>query len=513
MASHKFIAGKARSHRIHNPPLFEINLTNTIYWHDYETFGVDPRRDRAAQFAGVRTDEQLNIIGEPLVIYCQPAPDMLPHPESCLITGITPQKALAEGLPEAEFIRRIHDEFSRPLTCVAGYNSLRFDDEVTRQLLYRNFNDPYEREYKNGNSRWDIIDMVRLCCALRPDGILWPLKEDGTPGFRLEHLTSANGIVHADAHDALSDVQATIALARLIKEKQPKLYDYVYQLRDKARVQEQLDIISKKPVLHVSSMYPSSRGCLALVAPLTKHPTDKNGVIVYDLRADPAAWMDLSVEEIQRRLFTRHDQLADGELRIPLKVLHINRCPVVAPGKMLDARLAQRYEIDLIKAEEYRQVLLDHPEVIVRVASAFDSKPEAGPEGAPADPDFMIYGGGFFGQGDKRAMAQIRASTAQQLAHWQQPFVDPRLDEMLFRYRARNFPESLSAGETLRWQDYCRQRLLRPADVPGAGVPLSVFNSELARLRELHIDAPTRRLFAELEQYATELAAHVGAYP
>jgi exodeoxyribonuclease-1 len=487
-------------------PQIEFNLSNSIYWHDYETFGVDPRRDRAAQFAGVRTDEQLNIIGAPLVIYCKPAPDMLPHPESCLITGITPQKARAEGLPEAEFIRRIHEEFSRPQSCVAGYNSLRFDDEVTRQLLYRNFSDPYEREYKNGNSRWDIIDMVRLCCALRPEGIVWPVKEDGTPGFRLEHLTAANGIVHADAHDALSDVLATIALARLIKDKQPKLYDYVFQLRDKARVQEQLDIISKKPVLHVSSMYPSSRGCLALVAPLTKHPIDKNGVIVYDLRTDPAEWMSLTTEEIRHRLYTRQDQLAEGELRIPLKVLHINRCPVVAPAKMLDERLAQRYEIDLLKAEEYRQVLLEHPEVIARVASAFDSKPEADTGGAPADPDFMIYGGGFFGQGDKRAMAQIRASTAQQLAQWQQPFVDPRLDEMLFRYRARNFPESLNAGETLRWQDFCRQRLLRPADAPGAGVPLSVFVSELARLRELHADAPTERLFAELENYAAEIS-------
>lgn len=494
-----------------NNALFEFKLTNSIYWHDYETFGVDPRRDRAAQFAGVRTDEQLNIIGEPLVIYCQPAPDMLPHPESCLITGITPQKARADGLPENEFIRRIHEEFSVPQTCVAGYNSLRFDDEMTRQLLYRNFSDPYEREYKNGNSRWDIIDMVRLCCALRPEGIVWPLKEDGTPGFRLEHLTAANGIVHADAHDALSDVLATIALARLIRDKQPKLYDYVYQLRDKARVQEQLDVISKKPVLHVSSMYPASRGCLALVAPLTKHPTDKNGVIVYDLRVAPTDWMALSVEDMQRRLFTRQEQLAEGETRIPLKVLHLNRCPVVAASKLLDERLAQRYEIDLAKAHKHWQMLLDNPQVIAKVASAFDTRPEVGADGAGGDPDFMIYGGGFFGQSDKRAMAQIRASSPRQLAEWQQPFSDSRLAEMLFRYRARNFPSSLNPEEALSWQNFCRQRLQRDADLPGAGVPLSAFSSELARLRELPTDEPTRQLFDQLDQYAAEITALAGA--
>ncbi|MDP2140440.1 MAG: exodeoxyribonuclease I [Gammaproteobacteria bacterium] len=482
-------------------------MTNTIYWHDYETFGADPRRDRASQFAGVRTDEQLNIVGDPLVMYCKPAPDMVPHPEACLITGITPQKALAEGVHEVEFIRRIHEEFARPLTCVAGYNSLRFDDEMTRQLLYRNFYDPYEREWKNGNSRWDIIDMVRLCCALRPEGINWPQKEDGSPSFRLEELTAANGISHADAHDALSDVLATIALAKLIKDRQPRLYEFVYQLRDKNKVQSQLDIISKKPVLHVSSMYPASRGSLALVAPLTRHPTDKNGVIVYDLRVDPTDWMNLSVEEIQRRLFTRQDDLEEGETRIPLKVLHINRCPVVVGSNLLDDSLARRYEIDLVKARQYWQMLVDNPQATASVASAFDRdfEPAAG-KVTPPDPDFMIYDGGFFGAADKKAMQQIRGSSPVELAEWRQSFTDRRLDEMLFRYRARNFPEFLTADERARWSTFCQQRLHRPQDERGAGVSLQELQNELSRLRELHPTEDKRRLLDELEAYALGLS-------
>ncbi|MGH8465308.1 MAG: exodeoxyribonuclease I, partial [Pseudomonas sp.] len=303
-------------------------MANSIYWHDYETFGANPRRDRAAQFAGVRTDEELNIIGEPLVIYCRPAPDMLPHPQSCLITGITPGQALAKGVPEAEFIRRIHDEFSQPQTCVAGYNNLRFDDELTRQLLYRNFYDPYEREYRSGNSRWDIIDMMRLCAALRPEGIIWPRKDDGSISFRLEELCRANGIIHESAHDALSDVLATIALAKLVRERQPRLYDYVFRLRARSAVEERLDIIKRTPVLHISSMYPASQGCMALTAPLTRHPVDRNGFLVYDLRQNPEEWMSLSVDDIRRRLFTRREELGEDEPRISLKVLHSNRCPV-----------------------------------------------------------------------------------------------------------------------------------------------------------------------------------------
>src|SRR5690606_22124338 len=143
---------------------------------------------------------------EPLVIYCQPTEDMLPQPEACLITGITPQKAKSEGIREVEFIRLIHEQFSKPDTCVAGYNSIRFDDEVTRNTLYRNFFDPYAREWQNGCSRWDLIDVMRLAYALRPDGIQWPTREDGLPSFRLEDLTRANGVEHEAAHDAMSDV-------------------------------------------------------------------------------------------------------------------------------------------------------------------------------------------------------------------------------------------------------------------------------------------------------------------
>ena len=129
----------------------------TFLWHDYETFGAVPRRDRPAQFAAIRTDADLNEIGEPMMLYCQPALDVLPEPESCLITGITPQECLAKGVPEHEFARRINDALAEPGTIGVGYNSIRFDDEVTRHLLWRNLRDPYAREWQNGCGRWDLL--------------------------------------------------------------------------------------------------------------------------------------------------------------------------------------------------------------------------------------------------------------------------------------------------------------------------------------------------------------------
>ncbi|MGL4204888.1 MAG: exodeoxyribonuclease I, partial [Aeromonadaceae bacterium] len=258
----------------------------TFYFHDYETFGTHPGRDRPAQFAGIRTDAELNPIGEPLMIYCQMPTDYLPEPEACLITGITPQLVNRQGVNEAEFIRRIHAEFSQANTCILGYNNIRFDDEFTRYTLYRNYFDPYGYSWQQGNSRWDLLDVVRACYALRPEGINWVYDEEGKPSFRLELLTQANGIGHEHAHDALSDVYATIGMAKLIRDKQPKLFDYLFKLRNKNQVKALIDVISMKPLVHVSGMFSPWQGCASWVSPVAWHPTNANAVIVVDLNQD-----------------------------------------------------------------------------------------------------------------------------------------------------------------------------------------------------------------------------------
>ncbi len=430
----------------------------TVFWHDYETFGADPQRDRPCQFAGIRTDSELNIIGDPVTLYCKPSDDMLPVPEACFITGITPQVANEHGVSEVEFIRVIHEEMSQPGTCVAGYNSIRFDDEVTRNTLYRNFFDPYAREWQNGNSRWDIIDMVRLAYALRPEGINWPLKEDGSPSFRLEELTEANEIKHEAAHDAMSDVYATIAIAKLIKEKQPKLYDYVYAHRVKQQISPLLDVSTMKPVFHVSSRFPATIGCCSLVAPVAPHPTNSNGVIVYDLRFDPSELQRLTVQEIKDRIFTRASELPEGVTRIPLKTIHINKCPIVAPATMLKSldtdgleRLQLSGDTLRVNLKTLRSISgLKEKLSEVFAQSEFEKN---------SDPDLMIYSGGFFSSNDKVTMDRVRKATVIELAEDEFNFDDPRLPEMLFRYKARNYRETLTSEEQEQWERYRYQRL------------------------------------------------------
>tara|TARA_R110001606_G_scaffold361754_7_gene515105 strand:- start:1084 stop:2523 length:1440 start_codon:yes stop_codon:yes gene_type:complete len=468
---------------------------NTLYWHDYETFGIDPRYDRPSQFAGIRTDEDLNIIGESLMIYCKQANDSLPHPQACLITGITPQEVNGKGMPEAEFIKLIHDEFSDPNTCGVGYNSLRFDDEFTRFTLYRNFYDAYAREWQNGNSRWDIIDMARLTRALRPDGINWPDREDGKPSFRLEALTSANNIEHEGAHDALVDVRATIALAKLIKTAQPKLYDFVYQHRQKNTVAPLLNLRDRTPVIHVSRMYPSEFCGTALVVPIAQDPTNNNGIIVYDLRHDPSDLIELDADTLRERLFTPFKDLPEGINRPALKTLHINKCPVVVPESTLNAAAAERLQIDKELHYKHLQQLNAAGDLTAKINAIF-TKPDYE---ANDDPDAGLYSGGFFSANDKRKMELVRTANADALRVMPIPFEDARLPEMLFRYRARNWPESLSADEQEQWQQYRQQRLTDETNSKILTFPK--FFETIEACREGELTAEQSAVLDRLEEY------------
>lgn len=469
----------------------------TFYWHDYETFGADPRRDRPAQFAGIRTDANLEIIGEPLMIYCKPPRDSLPQPVASLITGIAPQLAEREGLCEAAFAAAIHDEIARPGTCTVGYNSLRFDDEVTRHLLYRNFYDPYGREWENGNSRWDLIDLVRMCQALRPEGIVWPSRDDGTPSFKLEHLASANGLKQDRAHDALSDVEALIALARLLKERQPRLWEWYFALRRKQRVFELLDVAAMTPVVHVSSRYPASRHCLTVIAPLAAHPSQQGEVIVYDLTADPADLLALDDGDIADRVFTSRADLPEGVERIALRTVRANHAPALAPLSVLKGADMERLGLDMDAVERHLGTLRTAEGLAEKLRRVYARAADLPPA---EDPELGLYGA-FLPNADRALLADVRATPPGQLGTRSFPFRDPRYPELLFRYRARNWPETLDADEQARWEAFRLDRLTRRG--PLTTLTFDEYTAELAAMRAMP-DAP-HALLDELDAWAIHL--------
>lgn len=478
---------------------------HTFLWHDYETFGVQPRQDRPAQFAAIRTDAELNEVGEPVMIYCQPAPDYLPDPQSCLITGITPQLCLERGLPEHEFAARIEAELAQPGTVGVGYNTIRFDDEFTRYLFWRNLMDPYAREWQNGCGRWDLLDVVRMTYALRPEGIAWPKKPDGRPSFRLEDLTRANGIAHEAAHDALSDVRATIAVARLIRQQQPKLFDFAFALHRKDRVLQELGLPAvpeqARPFLHVSGMVPPERGCLAVMWPLASHPTNRNELLAWDLSQDPSVLAGLNAAEIRQRLFTRAEDMPAGVERLPIKSLHLNKSPMVVGNlRTLRPEMAQRWGLSVDVALQHAAQAAALPDLSAVWREVFER-----PSAEPADVDQDLYGG-FIEAADRRRLNHLRALDPADPAWRQTGFDDARLPELVFRYRARNFPDALDAGEQERWQRHCTARLL---DGEAGALTLERLFERIDELAEQASEAGNERaeaILGALYDYAESVA-------
>lgn len=477
----------------------------TLLWYDLETFGRNPRFDRISQFAAVRTDDNFQPLEESTVLYGKLSPDYLPDPLACLITGITPQEANDKGLTEAELIKAIDAHLSRPGTCALGYNTIAFDDEFIRNLYYRNFHDPYRREWADGNSRWDILDLARAARDLRPDGIEWPHTDEGKPSVKLELLTRANGLSHEHAHDALSDVYATIAVARLIHEKQPKLFEWAFSHRTKDRARTLIDLAERTPLVHTASAYYSERGNTTLVCPLVTDPERRNVIHSFDLRYNPEPLLILSAEEIRRRIFTSKAELeAEGLERIPLKGIAINKSPFLAPRSVLTDEAAGRLGIDVPEAMEHWDRLRRDTGLVAKLREVFSVKPDWG---NVDDPDLQIYER-FFPDEDKKVLEVIRNTKPEELNQLHINARDSRLPEMLRRYIGRNYPEVLDEEGKRRWKSFCASRILFPP-IPDAS-DLGEFRKRLTSWRESEeLEAEKKPIIKALEEYGDYLEAEI----
>ena len=381
--------------------------------------------------------------------------DTLPSPDALMVTGITPQKTVEEGYTEAQFARMLSEEIFTPETVAVGFNNIRFDDEFIRHLLWRNFHDPYEWSWKDGRSRWDLLDVVRLTRALRPEGINWPVDDKGEPSNRLELITSANGIAHENAHDALADVTALIAVTKLIKQKQPQLYDYLLKMRDKKVVQQLVNMDDKKPFVYASGRYDKEFAKTTVAFPLT---TSRNGgVVVYDLRYDPTPFVELSTEELSKKIFASwEERQAEDFVKLPVKELQYNRCPAVAPlGVLEQGNGWQKISLDAKTVQKYQNILLKHPDFAEKLRTIFENKPAF--KKLP-DPEAQLYDG-FLNDRDRIRVEAVRNADERELADFHPEFQDERLAPLLLHYKARNFPRSLSEDDLAQWEAWRAQHL------------------------------------------------------
>lgn len=463
---------------------------HTFFFYDLETSGLNPRFQRIMQFAGQRTDENLKPIGDPVNILVRLSDDILPEPFAITVTGITPQMTLADGLSEPEFARYVLEEVFTPNTIAVGYNNVRFDDEFIRHTLWRNFYDPYEWSWSEGRSRWDILDVVRMTRALRPDGIEWPVDENGAPTNRLELLSKANKLAHTKAHDALSDVEALIALAALLREKQPQLFEYLFKLRSKNEVAKLVNLEDPKPFVYASGRYGKEYDFTTVAFPIA--PGHKpNSVLVYDLRFDPSSFKGATPQALASTLFAdRELRKQEGFVPLPVKELTYNKCPAIAPLGVFDGASQDRLKLPLEVIEKHMKLLIGMPTFGEAVRTAMEMR-------EPYEPSIDVEGqlyDGFMPDADKPKCAAVRSADAHSLADFHPSFIDDRLSELLLRYKARWFAEALAEDERATWDSYRTTK----------------FNSELpaylATLGKLAESAKDTYLLEELQLWAESIA-------
>lgn len=469
-------------------------------FYDLETFGTAPGRDRIAQFAVQRTTLDLQPLGDPVVEYCQPPAWPLPEPEASLVTGITPQIAQQRGIPEWRFCEELLQALSGPDTCITGYNSSQFDDTFVQHLCWRNFHDPYAWHWRDGNSRWDILGLARAAFALRPEGIQWPQKDDGEPSLKLEDLARANSLPQPKAHDALGDVTATIALAGLLRERQPRLFDYVLGMRSKAAVQRLIK--PGEPLAHVSGKVAARLRCLTLWLPVCVNPTNQNQWFGLDLRGPLAPWMELEPEELAELIFTPQDDLPEGIERPRLKNIAVNRSPFLADPRTIQADVAKRAQLDIDEALAHAEILTANlPILAEKIRAIHDMRSDF----ADRDVEAALYDG-FIPESDRRRSDALRASPLEDLADFAGEFDDPRLNELLFRFRGRHAPTTFSETEQSEWLRESRKQL---EFAPSGGLTLEQYFQRIQALTATANDRD-RNVLRELWNWGREHAHDLG---
>ncbi|CAL4324385.1 exodeoxyribonuclease I [Buchnera aphidicola] len=416
----------------------------SFLFYDYETFGLHPALDKPAQFACIRTDSDFNVIQKPIVLYCYPPNDYLPNIQSVLTTHISPIHAYKIGMNEFFFSKKIFDIFNVCNTCIVGYNNIQFDDEVTRNIFYRNLLDSYSWCWKQNNSRWDVIKIILACYVLSPNNFEWPKNDFGNISFKLQDLTNVNNITHTNKHDALSDVYATVYLIKLIKKKKPELLNFLFKYRVKNNIKNLIDIQNRIPIIYISNIFGRLRNYTSCIIPIFWNMQNSNMLVFFDLY--------YNIEDlIEYMKHIANNNIDIYQLRkVGINFLYINRCPVLIPINFFSIKklscLGINSNIVLKKiCLLYKNILLIEKINIFFTNFKYNYN--------NTNVDLGIYNN-FFSQKDHYLMKVIHNTEINKLNKKKFFFYDNRLKELFFRLRARNFPEILNIFEKKKWLLY-----------------------------------------------------------
>ena len=251
-------------------------------FYDTETTGIETTFDQILQFAAIRTDDDLNEL-ERFNIRCRLLPHIIPSPIALQVTHVTPSMLTDSALPSHyEMVRQICDtllEWS-PATFI-GFNSMSFDENLLRQALFQTLHPPYLTN-TNGNARSDALRVAHAASVYTPDAMVVQTNDRGRQVFTLDRLAHANGYNYDDAHEAMADVEATIYMVRLIRDRAPGVWKAMDRATTKNAVK---DYVATESLFSLTESY-FGQTYSWLVTACGQNPKDAGQLSVFDLSFD-----------------------------------------------------------------------------------------------------------------------------------------------------------------------------------------------------------------------------------
>lgn len=454
---------------------------------DLETTGTSPAFDHPLQFAAILTDAEFREI-ERVNLRCRLAPHIIPSPQALAVTGVRPHQLVDHDLPSLfEFAQALTALVSRWSPAIwTGFNSIRFDEEMLRQMFYQNLQPEIFATQFNGNTRFDIMTAVFAVFQRRPDLLEWPVDETGRVRFKLDRLAPENGFEGHNAHDALGDVEATIHLARLITERAPDLWQQLLANRDKSYVQAQLDEFEPVELIERFGGGPPKAimGCLCGYA-----VKNQNQAYLFDLDAlDPQELITVSAADLMAAM--------DAEPR-PLRSISINKVPMLLPPATVTDEQRRR-----------AQALAEAPELRQRLIAAMAARYPADPDTAPQYVEQQIFNG-FYSWNDKARLKEFQGADWPRRQEIVATFEDARLRQLGARLVAFHSPNLLSDSDRRRYIAWRRERWNASTDTEVEWMTLEKARQALLEMKAASAQDPA--MLDEIEAFILELGAGIAS--
>lgn len=378
--------------------------------------------------------------------------DYLPNPKSLLITNISIQYLQKNGINEYFFSKKIFKIFMGKNTCIVGFNNISFDNILTRHLFYRNLFDPYEWSWKNGNSSWDILDVLRAFYIFFPNKILWPKNNKGFISFKLSDITKINKIKHNNIHDAYSDVLATILVSRLLKKVSENFFFFLYFSTRKNNLLQFLKKNEKKPFFYISSFFGSSFFNIGCVMFLMFHPNIKNSFFLIDLKKNLNVLLNLYYSQ-NLRINSIQELFQYGIILVSL-----NKSPIFLSYSFLSSKKCYNLKIDYLKCQRNFFLLLNNFSFLTWIRSLFSQKSFFNIKNITNNVDLMLYKN-FFNFSDKNILLDFHGKKPLQWKDFYFKFKDFRIKNLIFNLLGRNFFCFLNANEKKIWKTHCLRKI------------------------------------------------------